>query len=178
MTGPGAQFGDALFELCAAEGSDGEVLQQLAGVEALFAENPAYPRLLDAPNVVRAARLALVDEAFAGKVAPYLLNMLRLLCERAQACLLPQAAVRYRARYNEAHGIIEARAFTAQPLGEALRQKLSARLAALTGKQVLLTVQTDPALLGGIRLEMEGKEFDGTVRRRLDTLRRELLRAN
>ncbi|MPM92652.1 ATP synthase subunit delta, sodium ion specific [bioreactor metagenome] len=119
-----------------------------------------------------------MDEAFAGKVAPYLLNTLRLLCERAQANQLPQAAVRYRERYNKAHGIIEARAFTAQPLGEALQQKLVARLAALTGKQVLLTVQTDPALLGGIRLEMEGKEFDGTVRRRLDTLRRDLLRAN
>ena len=178
MTGPGTQFGDALFELCAAEGSDGEVLQQLADTKALFDENPAYPRLLDAPNVTRAQRLALVDEAFEGKVAPYLLNTLRLLCEHAQAGLLPQAAERYRVRYNKAHGILEVRAFTAQPLGQELQQKLSARLAALTGKQILLTVQTDPALLGGIKLEMEGKEFDGTVRRRLDTLRRELLRAN
>ena len=51
-------------------------------------------------------------------------------------------------------------------------------LAQATGKQIRLSCAVDSALLGGVRLELEGRELDGTVRRRLDALRRSLLRAN
>ena len=37
-----------------------------------------------------------------------------------------------------------------------------------------LAVKVDPACLGGVRLEMGGAEFDGTVQARLDALRRSL----
>lgn len=44
----------------------------------------------------------------------------------------------------------------------------------MSGKKVILNVRTDPQILGGIRVEMEGKLYDGTVRGRLSDLRRRL----
>ena len=50
-------------------------------------------------------------------------------------------------------------------------------LAAMTGKTVHLTTKVDPAVLGGIRLDMEGTRLDGTVQARLDALRRDIAAA-
>ena len=51
-----------------------------------------------------------------------------------------------------------------------MRRKLSE----LTGKQVILETQIDADLIGGIRLRYEGVQLDGSLRSRLDALRRNL----
>lgn len=48
------------------------------------------------------------------------------------------------------------------------------KLAAVTGKQVELTCEVDPSLISGIRLQMNGEQFDGSVRRRLDNLKKSM----
>lgn len=174
MTAAGKMYGGALYELAAREGLDEAVLEQLAGVCALFAESPRYVKLLALPSVPKAERCAALDRAFRGQVEPYLLNFLKILCEKGEIRALPDCASEYRARYNEAHGILEATAVTAVPLTERQTVALRDKLAALTGKTIALSVRVDPACLGGVRLEVGGTQLDGTVQSRLDALRRRL----
>ena len=96
------------------------------------------------------------------------------MTERGQIRALRDCRKEYRARYNEAHGILEATAVAAVPLSEAQKTALTEKLNKLTGKTVQLAVKVDPACLGGVRLEMGGAEVDGTVQARLDALRRSL----
>ena len=41
-------------------------------------------------------------------------------------------------------------------------------------KQVELTCEVDPSLISGIRLQMNGEQFDSSVRRRLDNLKKSM----
>ncbi len=174
MIGTAENYADALFELARSESLEDQLLPQLTGAERLFAQNPDYYRLLDAANVPLSERLSALDEAFSGRVHTYLLSFLKLLCERGRIRDLPACERRFRKRYNAEHGIIEATAVTAIPLRPELQKKLSDRLAGLTGKQVDLRNRVDPSVLGGIRLEYEGRELDGTVRQRLDGISKTL----
>lgn len=174
MTQTAKNYADALYELARDAGLDERVMQELTGVNALFAANPDYVRLLSASNVRREEQLAALDEAFSGRVHTYVCSFLKLLCERHHIRELPNCARRFRQRFNADHGILEASAVTARPLTDAQREKLTARLAGLTGKRVDLENRVDPTVLGGIRLEYEGMELDGTVRARLDGLKKTL----
>ena len=167
MTQTAKNYADALYELARDEGLDERVMQELTGVNALFAANPDYVRLLSASNVRREEQLAALDEAFSGRVHTYVCSFLKLLCERHHIRELPNCARRFRQRFNADHGILEASAVTARPLTDAQREKL-------TGKRVDLENRVDPTVLGGIRLEYEGMELDGTVRARLDGLKKTL----
>jgi len=62
-------------------------------------------------------------------------------------------------------------AVTAVPLTEAQHGRLAEKLAKLTGKTVELTNRVDPSVLGGVRLDYDGKRVDGTVQSRLDSIR-------
>ena len=63
---------------------------------------------------------------------------------------------------------------TAVPLRPEQIEKLRVRLSELTGKQVGMENRVDPSVLGGVRLEYEATELDGTVRQKLDGISRTL----
>lgn len=174
MTDVGKMYGGALFELCAEEARDEAVRGQLRQVTALMRENPDYEKLLCTPSIPKAERCALLDEALRGQVDPYLLNFLKILCENGTLRQLSACEKEFSARYNAARGILPAKAVSAVPLTEDAAARLKAKLESLTGKTVDLSFAVDPACLGGIRLEMDGVRFDGTVEGRLARLRRDL----
>ena len=174
MTQTAKNYGNALYELARDEGLAEELLPQLVGVDALIAENPDYLRLLGSPTLTKAERCAALDEAFSGRVHTYVLSTLKLLCERGHIREFHGCCAQYRCRRNEDAGVVEATAVTAVPLTPSVRQKLEDKLRAVTGRQIDLQLRVDPSVLGGVRLELEGKQFDGTVRQRLDGLRKTL----
>ncbi len=59
-------------------------------------------------------------------------------------------------------------------LNESQISALKSKLESISGKKILLTQKTDGAVLGGIRVEIEGKLYDGTVQGRLDELRKKV----
>ena len=60
---------------------------------------------------------------------------------------------------------------SAVALTAAQQEKLTGKLAQLTGKQIILECRVDPSCLGGVRLDYDGKRVDGTVQSRLDAVR-------
>ena len=91
---------------------------------------------------------------------------------RKQGC--SSCARAFRVKYNQAHGILEATAVTAVPMSADQTARLHEKLEAVTGKTIDLRTKVDAAVLGGIRLDIEGTELDGTVKNRLASLRRSI----
>lgn len=175
MTAAEKEYGGALFSLACEEHIEDEVLAGLAAVKAAFAETPAYPKLLENPAVKQDERLALLDEAFRGSVHGYVLNFLKILCEKRALGSVAGCEAEYRAQLYAARGLLPVVASTAVPLTAVQTEALRAKLAHLTGKTVLLENSVDVALVGGVKLRYEGRELDGTVAGRLAALRKTLM---
>lgn len=170
MTETAKMYGGSLYDLAAEEGIEARLLEELDAAAALLRQNPDYLHLLSMPNLPKKERCGLLDEAFRGQVHPYVLNFLKLLCENGTLRELNGCARAFRVRYNKAHGILEATAVSAVALTAAQTERLRKRLEETTGKQIDLSVKVDPSVLGGIRMDMEGVQLDGTVRHRLASL--------
>ena len=171
MTETARMYGGSLYDLAAEEGLDERILGELDGVTALLNGDAEYLHLLSIPSIPKKERCALLDEAFRGQVHLYVLNFMKLLCEKGALRELPGCARAYRLRYNEAHGILEATAVSAVPLTAAQPRRLHDKLEQVPGRPIALKTKVEPAVLGGIRLDIEGTELDGTVRSRLAGLR-------
>lgn len=171
-------YGGSLYDLALEEGLTGPILKELEQVIALFDENPDYWRFLSTLSIAKEERCAALDQAFQGRVQPYLLNFLKLLCEKGAAGQLKGCAQEYRRRYNADNGIVAVRAVTAVSLSPALRDKLQEKLESVLGKTVELQCRVDPQCMGGVLLELPGRQLDGTVRHRLDALSKTLQAVN
>lgn len=178
MTKTAKIYGDSLYDLAAEEKLTEEILPQMEQVAVLFKENPDYLTLLSEPSIPKTERVGLLDKAFEGQLSLYLLNFLKLLCESGMLREYRDSCRQFKARYNEDHNIAEAVVTTAVALTEAQAQALKERLEKISGKTVLLTQKTDSTVLGGIRVELEGKQLDGTVQERLSSLKKKLRKSS
>ena len=174
MTETAKMYGGSLYDLAAEEGLESRILEELDAAAALLRDDPEYLHLLSIPSIPKKERCGLLDQALRGQVHPYVLNFLKILCEKGTLRELPGCARAYRVRYNQAHGILEAMAVSAVPMTEQQTARLHEKLEAVTGRQIDLKTKVDPAVLGGIRLDLEGTELDGTVKNRLASLRRSI----
>jgi len=172
MTETAKMYGGSLYDLAAEEGLETRILGELDEVQQLLKQNPDYLRLLSTPSIPKKERCGLLDEALRGQVHLYVLNFLKILCEKGTLRELSGCARAYRIRYNQAHGILEATAVSAVPLTEQQRTALQVLVLLLQAEQLLQALVF--ALQGGIRLDIEGTELDGTVQNRLASLRRDI----
>ena len=82
MTETARVYGGSLYELAAEEHLEEEILSEMKEIRALFRENSEYPRLLSEPSIPRKERIGLIDAAFGSQAEPYLVNFIKLLCEK------------------------------------------------------------------------------------------------
>lgn len=168
------EYGTALYDLAVKEGVCDIVKQDLSVAVQAFAQNPQYVALVQAPSLKKAERLALLDTALQG-AHPYVVNFVKILCEKNSLSMLGACANEFCVRYNEDNGILEVTVCSAVPLSDAQTQALCKKLADITGKTIQLTNKVDPTVLGGLRLSYAGKQIDGSVAQRLASLRTALL---
>ena len=171
MTDAANVYGQALYELARDEGLAPQILEQLQVLADSFRQEPSFVQLLAAPSVPKQERCQVLDSTLRGRVHPYVLNSLKILTEKGYIRQFDRCCSVYKRQYNQDNGIMEVTAVTAVPLSDELRRKLETKLSAITGKTIDLTCRVDPGTLGGVRLDWDGKQLDGTVRRRLDDIR-------
>ena len=80
----------------------------------------------------------------------------------------------FQRRYFAAHNIAEAVVTSAASLSKEQEELLKKKLETMSGKTVVMELKTDPSVLAGVRVELDGKLFDGTVKGRLAELSRRI----
>lgn len=100
-------------------------------------------------------------KAFSDHIAAY------LLAEGRTAELEP--LLRDIMQYRADHGIVEVVAVSAHPLSAAVRGDIERQVnAAVPGaKQIIISEELQPDLVGGVRLELPNQQFDLSVRAKL-----------
>ena len=172
MTQRAVIYAQALYDLAKDEGLGKTILEELSVLQTVFSEMPEYAKLLSAPDLPKQERCQILDEAFRGKVHPYVLNFLKILTEKGCIRQFSDCCRAFCGFYNEDNGILVVKAQSAVALTPAQAEKLIAKLEAITGKQIDLHCSIDAASLGGLRLSYDGKQVDGTVKTKLDSIGR------
>lgn len=163
-------YAQALYCLGSEQKQEEVILSQMEMLQDAFSEEPAFLQLLAAPNIPKDERCAILDNSFRGNVQPYLLNFLKILTEKGHIRAFSDCCKAYREIYDREHGIVPVSAVTAVPLTGEQMHRLTQKLEKITGKTVRLVNRIDPACLGGVRLDYDGKRVDGTVQNRLKTV--------
>ena len=160
-------YAQGLYALAKDEGCSLPVMEEMKALEESFRAEPAFVRLLSTPNLTKEERCKVLDNSFRDKIHPYLLNFLKILTEKGYIRHFEDCCRAFRQAYNLDNGILEVTAVTAVPMTQEQTCKLKEKLCVLTGKTVELNCRIDPACLGGVRLDYDGKRVDDTVANRL-----------
>ena len=171
MTQVGSVYGQALYDLAKSEGLDEAIWQELRTLDHCFSvEEPNFIKLLSTPNLNKEERCQILDDCFRDKIQPYLLNFMKILTEKGYMRHFHDCRDSYRQLYCRDHNILTVNATAAVALNPQQTQRLTQKLQTITGKHVDLSIHVDPQVVGGIRLDYDGKQLDDTLQHRLDDI--------
>jgi len=164
-------YANALYMIAAENGQLDEFMSDLSVIKKVFGDNPDYALLLTSPNIPKSERQAVVDAAFGGKVDKNILNFIKVLCDHNKIDKLDECIKDFKALKKSAENRLTARVYTAVPLEENQEQALKEKLQKKFGCTVKIKTVIDKKILGGARVEIDGKVIDGSIKRQLKDLR-------
>jgi F-type H+-transporting ATPase subunit delta len=141
------------------------------GVADSIRNDPRLRNFLAAPQITAAEKNAVIEKALGGSVPPTLLRYLQKLVSNRRQMLIPEIAVEYGNLVDESEGRVHAQVTVAREASESERETIAAHLSKAVGKRVVPHLTVNPAILGGVVVRIGDRVMDGSVRRRLATLR-------
>ena len=165
----------ALFQLATEQNQLDSVEEELRVVKEIFIGNPGFNQLLKSPKLPLAQKKAILKETFQD-ASPFVLNTLMILTDRHRDEYIVAVADSFIELANDARGVAEATVYSIRPLSEDEKMAISAAFAPKVGKQTLIIENIlDTNLLGGVKVRIGNRIFDGSLRGKLDRLERELV---
>ena len=172
MSQAAAVYAESLLLAADDAGKTAEIAGQLAELRRLWDDTPDFAAMMNSAAIDDDARRESIRRAFGeNRVDPLVLNMMHVLNDRWRAGILPGVCDAYHAKINEREGRETAHVASVVPLNDEQREKLKAEVKRLTGFDAILDESVDPALIGGLRVQVRDRLFDMSLRRRLRQLR-------
>ena len=169
------EYAEALFMLALEENQVSEYSQALDFVGKVIEESPEYIDFLISPAVPIAERLAAIDEAFSSTVPEHVLSFLKILCESRQAYLLAGCIKEFKKLVQASSNRTTAIVYSVIELTSEQKSALCQKIEKVCGKSIDLVCLIDPSLIGGIKIEVDGKIFDGSIKQRLHEVSQSIL---
>ena len=172
-----ARYARALFDVSVKDRDCRQVEADLAGFADLLDGHDILSRVLLNPAIPTSRKRAVVTVLLSrlGDVTPPVAKLLTLMAERDRLGLLPEVLRSYRARLLDHLGVVEAQVTTAGPLTPERAAAIEESLAQASGREVTMTTDVDPEILGGIVARLGTTVYDGSVARHLERMRHNLL---
>ena len=171
-------YAEALFEL--AERHEG-VEAYGTGVETvarLIEENDEFRQFLDTPRIAAAKKKEVVRSVFGEALPTRLVNFVLITLDKRRQRLLRAIAREYMGLMDEHFQRVHVEVTLARPLDEESLAEVERRLTAALGKTAIPHVRVKPEILGGAIFRTGDTIYDGSLRRRLDGMRRRLLKTD
>lgn len=167
-------YAEALFALAEQKDAAEEYGEWLEAVAGAITASPEIGAVLMSPRVTKAQKGLIVAAALPKAPKPFVL-FLQSVVRRGRQGLFPEMAQAYLGLLDRKLSRVRASVTTARPADAKLKKEILAALTRVTQKEVLATYGVDPAVLGGVVVRVGDRIYDGSIRRKVTALRRQLL---
>lgn len=168
------RYAGAFFEMAKQRGQLEEAWQHLQELKALILEHPDLRQLLLNPDVEGADKLRVLNRVSGGAWSADLQAFLRLVLERDRAQALVDIVGAFDQLVDAERGRLRVTIRSAHPLPDKLKDRIKQRLARWEHREIELTEETDPSLIGGLQVLLDHRLLDGSIKHHLEALRHRL----
>lgn len=167
------RYASALFSLARDEQSTDRVAAALKTFDDLIAESPDLQRLVRSPVFSAEAQTralgALLDKAGISGVAA---NFIKLVAVKRRLFAIREMIVDYNKLYDSHRGVARAEVTSAAALSNEHVAALKEALKAVTGgKNVEISANVDPSIIGGLVVRLGSRMVDGSLKTKLNAIR-------
>ena len=152
----------------------GDYLSALQSIGEDFGKEKEFFSLLCSYSVSQEEKEKILDRVYGQIPLKHLLPFLKLLCKKHLISRFCGVLEAFASLCHEADAIKEGIAYSASPLSKKQLGQIEDALGRKNGCKVVLKNVADPSLLGGVKVALDGKVYDGSLKGKLAELRKQL----
>ncbi len=171
------RYATAMFDLAVDAKKEDVLVQEINVLAGAVKGSPELATALSNPLLSRDVKGEILA-SLAAKGDKLTNQSLHTLAEGGRADIIPVLAELLTAKLAAHQGAVQAEVTSARPLAKDMEKQIQAALEKATGKKVRLTLNEDPAVLGGVAIRVGSYLLDATLAGALNQIRGQLLAAN
>lgn len=166
------RYAKAVIDLAREEGILKEVGEDLTRIGRTFGESPELVHVFSDPTVDHQAKERVLSEVLKStKLQDLTLKFVRMLLEKHRILGIRKIAEVYQDLFDELENRIRARVVSAAAMDKKAEKRMREALTRISGKEVVLQVEVDESLLGGVVAYMGSQVYDGSLRNQLQQIK-------
>jgi len=168
------RYARALFELAEQAGQINAIAGELKTFTALLEEQPRIKAFIMSQDVEKKRKLEVLEDLLKDKATPLIYQFLTVLVEKGRQNYYAEIVFEYNRFQDQKDGRVHAQVISAVPLQKEQLERVRQQLADNLKAEIILDHMVDASILGGVIIRVEGKVIDGSLRKQVERLRREL----
>ena len=167
------RYAKAIYEIAIEENSINDVLSNMEFIKELSNSSSDFKNLLSNSQINSQAKKEIIlslivnSNKLTGKLIDLLINNKRV-------SIISDIATSFINIYNKNNNIKEATVITASQINNKLESEILSKINISNSESVTLTKVIDPNIIGGFIIRFGGKEYNASVKQKLNNLKKEL----
>ncbi|UCG88856.1 MAG: ATP synthase F1 subunit delta [Gemmatimonadota bacterium] len=168
-------YAEALFEAGERAGQTERYADLVEALAGAIRSDDHIRQVLDSPRVPKPTKEKILARALAGHAPEQFIKFLAAVVKRGRQGIMVAISEEYLGLVDAKFNRIHAGVLLAREPDAAFQQVIKRKLSEAFGKEVIAHYRADPEILGGLIVRIGDRIMDGSVRRRMVSLRRQLL---
>jgi len=166
------RYAQAGIDLAQKAGILKEVGQDLERIAGLFADSPELANVFADPTIAPGAKEKVLAEVLKkGGVQELTMKFIHIVLAKDRILGIGEIADSYRDLSDKLENRIRARVVTADRMSDKEKSRIKDALSKISGKDVILEVEIDESLLGGVVAYMGSQVYDGSIKNQLTQIK-------
>ncbi|MCI8647303.1 MAG: ATP synthase F1 subunit delta [Firmicutes bacterium] len=163
-------YGSALYQAAREVDKKDLILDEACQVLTIFEQEPDLYTFVNYPAISVKEKKTVLKNVFEGQICQELLNLLYVLVDKGRTYHFPKIVKAYQEMVNHEEGFSYGTVYSVQPLKPEQIEKLEAETASLLQQNVRLENKLDKRLIGGVKILVDGRIIDASIRKRFEDL--------
>jgi ATP synthase F1 delta subunit len=166
----GMTYGNALFQAACDVNKKELILEEATQVLEILEQESDLRAFVDTPVISIGQKKDVLKSIFESCISPELLNFLYVMIDKGRTRHFERAIKVYKELLNEQEGVSYGKIFSVKLLSTDRLEKFEAETEKLLKQNVKLENEIDASLIGGVKILIDGKVIDASIRKRLEDL--------
>lgn len=164
-------YAESLFDVTEEKGTTNQVMTELKELNKVFTDNEDLYGFYTSPQVKKEEKKETLKGIWESQLSPETMNLLYVLLDKRRAMEFKGVVKQFEKLVQEKNNVVTGVVYLAKPCSDELFQKIEKKLSDVTGKNLQLTREIDPTLIGGIKVKIGDRIVDSTVASKLKELK-------
>jgi len=163
-------YGKALYEAARETDKVDLILDELKSINEIFRQESDFREFFNTPVISGPEKKQVIRNILEGRVSNETLNFFMVLIDKRRTASFERILKEYQKLIDKEHGISLGTIISAEALTDIQLSSFEEKTGKLLKENVKLANKIEPSILGGVKIFIDGKVIDASIRKQLEDL--------